>query len=83
MRAMYRIIASHPNPEKVALGALDTGYEYLIGVPDIIWQKYVRLVGENVVEKRVFEGNNPSSIFICCSTFLVDLSTSSHICVRK
>ena len=33
MRAMYRIIASHSNPEKVAL---DTGY--LIGVPDIIWE---------------------------------------------
>ena len=30
---MYRIIASHSNPEKVAL---DTGY--LIGVPDIIWE---------------------------------------------
>ena len=28
-----RIIASHSNPEKVAL---DTGY--LIGVPDIIWE---------------------------------------------
>ena len=33
MRAMYRIIASHSNTEKVAL---DTGY--LIGVPDIIWE---------------------------------------------
>ena len=33
MRAMYRIIASHSNPEKVAL---DNGYSYLIGVPDII-----------------------------------------------
>ena len=32
IRAMYRIIASHSNPEKVAL---DTGC--LIGVPDIIW----------------------------------------------
>ena len=31
MRAMYRIIASHSNTEKVAL---DTGY--LIEVPDII-----------------------------------------------
>ena len=33
MRAMYRIIARHPNTEEVAL---DT--EYLIGVPDIIWE---------------------------------------------
>ena len=33
MRAMYRIIASHSNTEKVAL---DTGY--LIGVPGIIWE---------------------------------------------
>ena len=33
MRAMYRIIASHSNTEKVAL---DTGY--LIGVSDIIWE---------------------------------------------
>ena len=33
MRAMYRIIASHSNPEKVAL---DTGY--LIGVPDKSWE---------------------------------------------
>ena len=35
MRAKYRIIASHSNTEKVAL---DTGYRYLIGVPDIIWK---------------------------------------------
>ena len=35
MRALYRIIASHSNTEKVAL---DTGY--LIGVPDIIWEMW-------------------------------------------
>ena len=41
------IMASHSNTKKFAL---DTGY--LIGVPDIMWE-ICRLVGENVLEKRV------------------------------
>ena len=61
----YRIIGSHSNTEKVAL---NTGYEYLIGVPDIIWEICQVLWGERG-GKTSLEGNNSSSI--CCATFSV------------
>ena len=50
MRAVYRIFASHSNPEKVAL---DAGY--LIGVPDIIWEMRI------TIEARENKGLN----FVC------------------
>ena len=48
MKAMYGIIASHSNTEKVEL---DTGC--LIGIPGNNVGNMSGLVGENVVEKRV------------------------------
>ena len=49
MRAI-RSLQVTPIPKKSEV-KLDTGY--LIGVPDIIWEKTSGSVGENVVENRV------------------------------